>query len=202
MNSISITPEKKNRYVTWFWIIVVAFILMNIPAPRTTPITGYSGLNALHELITARWMKFALQVIYLCAFVWMIWQIASHLPAKHRLMRWTLWAVIVIAVCRWLCVWLMILSDQVQHTLLSVITPLYAGCMVWAGCLLVINYSGRLRHLGWAILAWLLVPMILPWLLYLVSANPDLLLNVCLIVEMVLAIYAFWRMKQVFDIRT
>ena len=204
MNNFIVAPEKVKCYTAWFWIIVAALILLNIPAPRTTPITGYSGLNALHELITAPWMKTAFQVIYWGAFIWMVWQIAAHLPEKHRLLKWTLWAVIITCVCRWLFVWLVpvpdLLSNQfrVHHIILSFLINLYIVAMLWAGWLLVRNYGGRLRLLGWAILVWQLIPMVLPWLLYRASVNTNVLLFICWGIESALAIYTFWRMRQVF----
>ena len=68
MNNFIVSPNKVKQYTTWFWIIVVVYTLAKIPAPITTPITGYSGLDALRELITAPWMKTVFNVVYIAAF--------------------------------------------------------------------------------------------------------------------------------------
>lgn len=203
MNNFIVSSNKINRYTTWFWMIVAAYILASIPAPRTTSISGYSGLEALHELITARWMKYAFLVAYIASFLWMVWQIAAHLPKKHRWLRWTLWAVIITCLCHWLYIWLVPAPDfnsahfKTYQTTLSLTITLHVVCLLWAGYLLVRNYGGRLRLLGWAILAWQLVPMVLPALLYFLGARFDFISYLRLI-EWLLAIYTFWRMRQAF----
>ena len=203
MNNFIVSSSKVKRYAAWFWMIVALFILMNIPAPRTTSISGYSGLDALRELITARWMKYAFVIAYTAAFLWMIWQIAAHLPEKHRWLRWTLWAVIITCLCRWLYTWLVPVPDfqsahfRTYQTIQSLTITLYIVSLLWTGYLLIRNYGGRLRLLGWAILAWQLVPTFLPVLLYFLLSQFDFISYLWLI-EWPLAIYTFWRMRQVF----
>ncbi|MBR5657196.1 MAG: hypothetical protein IKW98_11050 [Prevotella sp.] len=210
MNNFIVSPNKVKHIATWFWIIVVAYTLAKIPAPITTPITGYSGLDVLRDLITAPWMKIAFNVVYIAAFSWMLWQISMHLPKSQRWLRWLLWAAIVIYLVRWLYGWIVPIPDFTFDHLgqfkyyqagRALIFFIYLICMLAVGALLSANHGGRLCHLGWAIIAWMLVPEILPMLYALVwtisNQNFDPYPSL-IIVELILAIYVFWRMRLVF----
>lgn len=210
MNNFIVSPDKVKHYATWFWIIVVAYTLAKIPAPITTPITGYSGLDVLRDLITAPWMKMAFNVIFIAAFLWMLWQISMHLPKSQRWLRWALWAAIVTYLVRWLYGWLVPIPDftydhlgQFKYYQAGQALTIFISLinMLLVGGLLIHNHGGRLRHLGWAIIAWMLVPEILSMLFALVwsisKQNFDPFPSL-IFVELILAIYVFWRMRQVF----
>lgn len=209
MNNFLVSANKWKHFTAWFWIIAAAFILSSIQAPATTPISGYSGLDALRELLTARWMSLAFSAVYIVAFAWMLWQIAMHLPAKQRWLRIALWTALAFVVAKWFCARWIASSQPVQGAsawqstayALNILNTLYVVCMLWAGWLLVRNNGGRLRHLGWAILAWVVVPQVFSLLLALLWQNTEtmiLLLWVPRCLYWVLTLYVFWRMRQVF----
>ena len=70
MNNFLVSQKENKRYGVWLWVIVLAALVISVWPVTVTPITGYNGLDAMQQLLTADYIRIPFTAIYWIAFFW------------------------------------------------------------------------------------------------------------------------------------
>ena len=111
MNNFLVSQKENKRYDVWLWVIVLAALVISVWPVTVTPITGYNGLDAMQELLTADYIRIPFTAIYWIAFFWMLWQITAHVSKQHRWLKTALWMAICSGIAMVLAGWLVPMPD-------------------------------------------------------------------------------------------
>ena len=211
MNNFLVSQKENKRYGVWLWVIVLAALVISVWPVTVTPITGYNGLDAMQQLLTANYIRIPFTAIYWIAFFWMLWQITAHVSKQHRWLKTALWMAICSGIAMVLAGWLVPMPDVFSSEMewrqvgIGILSVLFEVGMIWVGWLLVRNNGGRLRQLGVSILAWVLIPILLRLLVNIFWQSDILHTHAFKAVNMVnsllqlaLGITVFWAMRRSF----